>query len=200
VGNHRRLGYGLLLSGLLLAGLASSVSGSEKPNEQQAAEGSEPPASHVDVAAFRDWFRKLAAWRLIASDPEVREAWESALEQLEAPQLGLMLLALDEQLWVVGVGQDSPAEKAGIQVGDQLLSANNRPLDGPLDGPLDRPGNPHRGLEAAIRGHQGPDPMRIELMRDGDRLEIELTLRHETSAHENSPHENLPRHRVPELP
>ena len=62
------------------------------------------------------------------------------------------------------VQPDSPADTAGIQVGDIVLAVDGEPVNG------------QAGLVAAIRDQNPGDTISIDLVRDGERLTVTATL------------------------
>jgi len=60
----------------------------------------------------------------------------------------------------------TPAEAAGIEVGDVVIAVDDTAVDGAT------------GLVAAIRDRSPGDEVVIVLLRDGERLEVEVTLTH----------------------
>jgi len=65
---------------------------------------------------------------------------------------------------VLEVVPDAPASKAGIRVGDLLVSLDDQPLSG------------REGLRRRIFDRAVGDRVRIDLLRDGERLDVEATL------------------------
>jgi len=62
------------------------------------------------------------------------------------------------------VQPDSPAQKAGIEVGDVVLAVDGEPVNG------------QAGLVAAIRDRSPGDTISIDLVRDGERVSVSATL------------------------
>ena len=62
------------------------------------------------------------------------------------------------------VQPDSPAQKAGIEVGDVVLAVDGEPVNG------------QAGLVAAIRDRSPGDTITIDLVRDGERVSVTATL------------------------
>lgn len=62
------------------------------------------------------------------------------------------------------VQPDSPAQKAGIEVGDVVLAVDGEPVNG------------QAGLVAAIRDRSPGDTITIDLVRDGERVSVSATL------------------------
>ena len=62
------------------------------------------------------------------------------------------------------VQPDSPAQKAGIEVGDVVLAVDGEPVNG------------QAGLVAAIRDRSPSDTITIDLVRDGERVSVTATL------------------------
>jgi S1-C subfamily serine protease len=62
------------------------------------------------------------------------------------------------------VQPDSPADEAGILVGDIVLAVDGEPVNG------------QAGLVAAIRDRNPGDTISIDLVRDGERLSVTATL------------------------
>ncbi len=97
--------------------------------------------------------RKNARVRLVSNG--------KPLEPSERPRLGIMTYGLKEgRLPVDSVAPGSPAEAAGVKVGDQILELNGRPV-----GEI---GAANIGLALQAR------PLAIVLLRDG--AEVELTV------------------------
>ncbi|MFZ9707676.1 MAG: S1C family serine protease [Ilumatobacteraceae bacterium] len=65
---------------------------------------------------------------------------------------------------IATVQPDSPADEAGILVGDIVLAVDGEPVNG------------QAGLVAAIRDRNSGDTISIDLVRDGERLTITATL------------------------
>jgi S1-C subfamily serine protease len=104
-------------------------------------------------------------------------------EKLARPYMGVVYSAIDVQsakendlpvtegaLIVEGAGgspavvPDSPADKAGIRVGDIIVKVEGQAIDG--DHPLD----------ATLSEHAPGETITIDLLRDGSPLQVELTL------------------------
>ena len=87
------------------------------------------------------------------------------------PSFGMMVnqlgTLLEEDLWgiqVVDVTPGSAADRAGIQEGDFVLSAAGTPVDS------------SQALLRVRRGLYVGDQVTMEIWRDGERLEVTLTL------------------------
>ncbi|MEY4400517.1 MAG: hypothetical protein RL072_382 [Actinomycetota bacterium] len=65
---------------------------------------------------------------------------------------------------IATVQPGSPAETAGIEVGDIVIAVDGEPVNG------------QAGLVAAIRDHDPGDSISIDLVRDGERLSVKATL------------------------
>jgi len=65
---------------------------------------------------------------------------------------------------IATVQPDSPAEAAGLLVGDIVLAVDGEPVNG------------QAGLVAAIRDRNPGDTISIDLVRDGERLSVTATL------------------------
>ena len=73
-------------------------------------------------------------------------------------------LAVDAGALVVEVNDGTPADEAGIQVGDVIVDIGGEVIDGSGDVPT------------AIRSHRPGDAITIVLDREGERVEVEATL------------------------
>ncbi|MHB8078716.1 MAG: PDZ domain-containing protein [Candidatus Krumholzibacteriia bacterium] len=108
----------------------------------------------------------------------------------EAPNafLGLLMLPLTEQLGrffgapdgegalVSEVFEDSPAAAAGLEAGDVILRADDRPISGPAD------------VRLALHGAEPGDKLGLTVLRDHAELTYEVTLGEPPS----DPHASLP--------
>lgn len=65
---------------------------------------------------------------------------------------------------VTGVEDDTPAEDVGVTTGDLIVAIDGAPTDG------------SSSLIAAIRDKQPGDDVTVSIVREGDRLELEVTL------------------------
>ncbi|MEO0575822.1 MAG: PDZ domain-containing protein [Pseudomonadota bacterium] len=71
---------------------------------------------------------------------------------------------------IVGVGEDSGAEKAGLQAGDRLISVDGVSLLGDSDGV------PIGLISGALEDRKPGDVVAVELLRDGKRLTKQVAL------------------------
>lgn len=90
--------------------------------------------------------------------------------------LGVTVQAVDDDLreamsleseggvLIAHVVEDGPASQAGLRDGDVVLSIDGRELDSP------------RALVRAVRDADAGDVLRVELVRDGDRRTVEVTI------------------------
>ena len=94
-----------------------------------------------------------------AAPPDPPTSWP-----LQAASLGMVLRDTREDgVYVLAVMQDSPAEKAGIQVGDQLLSLNGTALSAASD------------VDTLLASAKETSPLSFELMRQG--MEEQISFR-----------------------
>ena len=86
-----------------------------------------------------------------AAPPDPPTSWP-----LQAASLGMVLRdTREDRVYVLAVMQDSPAEKVGIQVGDQLLSLNGTALSAASD------------VDTLLASATEASPLSFELMRQG---------------------------------
>ncbi|MEA5445391.1 PDZ domain-containing protein [Gammaproteobacteria bacterium AB-CW1] len=152
----------------LCLGFSPAVAGNEparKAPDQSQAELNE--AVHQELV---DLLRRLAEITAMLEDDETRESIQAAMRAVRGPQLGVRG-SENEQPPGVRVEQvypDSPAALADIKAGDVITAVNNRPLDGQAPAT--------RVLQRTLRQHAGTAPLLLALDRNGERLELELTL------------------------
>lgn len=75
-----------------------------------------------------------------------------------------VLIYFDEEGEYPGIISNSPAEKAGLESEDIILSVNNEIING------------HTSLSRIIQGFNAGDSITLKIYRDGEELEIKLTL------------------------
>jgi serine protease Do len=107
---------------------------------------------HVPVSAYQDNWDRLVKG----------EAWsESPLAG--GPILGVSGEDVAQGCRITAIGEDLPAEAAGLQVGDVITTFDGKPIEG------------FESLAALVRTHEPGDRVRIEFLR-GDK-KIEKTVR-----------------------
>lgn len=108
---------------------------------------------HVPVSAYQDnWERLVKA-----------ESWDSS----PSPILGVSGEDHEQGCQVTAVGEDLPAEKAGLQVGDVITRFAGKPVEG------------FDGLAKMVRSHKPGDRVQLEFLRDDETIKkmIELAER-----------------------
>ncbi len=119
-------------------------------------------------------------------DPEVRERLRTVMQAVldrhvwGRPQgfLGIRMApalvvlggaapALKSQIQVVGLTEDSAAQKAGLQVGDVITGLDGQPLAADA---------PQQAFTENIRARPPGTVVRLRVMRDGEEQEISVTL------------------------
>ena len=76
---------------------------------------------------------------------------------------GMRIGAVD-RCHVLRVDGDSPADRAGVEVGDRVIQLNDRPIDCAID------------YHIALIGLKGGDHVTMQLEREGEKIDAELTL------------------------
>jgi putative serine protease PepD len=107
----------------------------------------------------------ISARTLLAEIDTLRAASDG-----EAPAEGFLGVSIEERIdggagaVIAEVTAGSPADDAGIEVGDVVVAADDRPVGG------------QGGLIAAIRGGRPGTDLTLTVLRDGERLELTATL------------------------
>ncbi|MDQ2070081.1 PDZ domain-containing protein [Natronospira bacteriovora] len=116
--------------------------------------------------------RRLARLSAMLHEDDIREPVVQAMRVVRGPRLGIRISASDEPsgVRVDGVVEESAAAEAGLQVGDIITAVNNRPLG--------QERQASRILAQSVRAHQSQSPLVLEVMRNGNRLELEVELDH----------------------
>lgn len=69
-----------------------------------------------------------------------------------------------ERVWISTVAPDSPAQKAGLHVGDVIIAANEKPI----------PGSPSKEMYSLLRSFKPNDHLRLKVERAGKIIVIEI--------------------------
>ena len=93
-----------------------------------------------------------------------RGAWLGIYSQTLTTELRDGLDYRGSGVLVNRVVSDSPADQAGLEKGDIILSVNSNSVESPED------------LSDAIQSHQPGDAVKLEIVRDGDRRSITANL------------------------
>jgi serine protease Do len=107
---------------------------------------------HVPVSAYRDNWDRLVKGDAWGSQPGV------------GPFIGVVGARDAKNAKIAYVNPGSPAEEAGIQVGDVITRFDGKPL-----GDFDM-------LSRAVRARQPGDRVRVELLRDGRTIRVDVTI------------------------
>lgn len=113
-------------------------------------------------------------WRRVADSPQWIVALEPAPQQQKGPRpefsqfegVGMTLDGRTGSVMVTLVSEGSPAERAGVQAGDQILAIDGLPVAG-------------QGIEAVVQRIRGPagTPVLIRFQRGGQAFELTLRRR-----------------------
>lgn len=101
----------------------------------------------------------------LLADGSAEHAFLGLAPRTVTPQIAQQLgVSVERGVAVLAVEDGSPAEEAGIRVGDIMVSLNGEPLASAEE------------LLAALRGFNPADTVTAELLRDGESTEVEITL------------------------
>lgn len=82
----------------------------------------------------------------------------------DAKTSGFFLNPTLERVWISKVTSDSPAEKAGLLVGDVIIAANEKPI----------PGSSAKEMSSLLRSFKPDDHLRLKVERAGKVIVIEI--------------------------
>lgn len=119
---------------------------------------------------MREAARRLAELSAMLNEPAIGETIHHVMRQARGPRLGIAIAPSEDPVGVLvrDVFGNSAADEAGLQTGDIIVAANNRPLDSGE--------SPMRVLGESIRAHGSDTPIHLEIVRDGERMTVEADL------------------------
>lgn len=143
----RRWTLGLVMTGTLLGQPCWSGEPVELPREQfkQMLDSYQYVVSnYVDSADQRKLFTEATRGMLASLDPHSAYLDKEDLDDLERMRtghyvgIGVQVEIRHGEILIVGVSEDSPADKAGIKGGDSIVAIDGAPLFGQRDGQIRR--------------------------------------------------------------
>lgn len=114
---------------------------------------------HVPISAYLDHWD-----RLVSGDTLGLEGDDARLPRIGAPWMGVKALDGETSTKVSSVTRDSPADRAGVRVGDVVTHFDGRPIDSFVE------------LSKFVRLHKPGDRIGLRVRRNGESIRLRVTL------------------------
>lgn len=120
-------------------------------------------ASQLIKAAYTGIFNSLDNWSEYYSTSEEENAFTSLLNEEEYCGIGITIQEKADGIYIIDINMKGPAKKAGLKVGDKILSVNNKSMLGKTADDVSK----------ACRGKEGTK-RKIKVLRGSEELSFNL--------------------------